>query len=395
MHIGIVSVISTHSLAAYLNLSGNEPQGAGAKGATAPTLLTEELIKRGHKVSVFSLTKELEPNQTYTVSGENLTIYFGGMRKRVKHRILDIYKYERRFLRNKILEVRPSILHAHWQYEHALGALDSKIPVVVTCRDSPIHVLRYMPNTYRLLRLFIALYVVNKCKYLTVTSSYLAKNIKFLSFAKNLDIIPNFEPDWIFSLYKHKRNYDPIPKIVMINNGFQKRKNVETGIRAFQIVRKQIPSATLHLYGYGFDNKGDAYNWAISHSLAENIYFHGLVNFKELMATLSNYNILVHTAKEETFGNTLAEAMAQGMPVVGGNKSGAVPEVVGQNGKAGFLVDITSEKEVAQAILKILSTEETYNRFSQNAREEAFNKFNSETVVTAYEQVYSKVLSKT
>ncbi|MEO6327575.1 MAG: glycosyltransferase family 4 protein [Ginsengibacter sp.] len=393
MHIGIVSVISTHSLSPYLHLSGDEPQGAGPSGATAPTLLAEELIKKGHTVSVFSLTTELELGAEYTVRGDNLTIYFVGARKRVRHRASDIYKYERRYLCNKILEIKPSVLNAHWQYEHALAALDSKVPVLVTCRDSPVHVLRYLPNTYRLLRLLIAVYVVNKATYLSVTSNYLAKNIKRLSFNKKISIIPNFEPDWIFSLYKKEKIYSEIPKIVMINNGFQKRKNVEVGIRAFQIIRKQFPSSTLHLYGYHFEMNGPAYDWALSQNLLENIIFHGLVNFKELMNVLWHYNILVHTAREETFGNILAEAMAQGIPVIGGDKSGAVPEVVGENGKAGFLVDINSEEKVAEAVLKIFSNEKVYNQFSKNAREEAIAKFKAADVVTAYEKIYNNLLN--
>ncbi len=390
MHVGIVSYISTQSLSAYLKLSGNEPKGSN--GATAPTLLVEELVKRGHKVSVFSLTTELKLHETYTVEGDNLTIHFIAARNKVKGQILDVYKLERKGLCKKILEVKPDVLHAHWQYQHSLGALDSKIPVLVTCRDSPLHVLRYMPNAFRLGRLFIALYVINKAKYLSATSDYLARNIKLLSLNKKVSIIPNFEPEWIFSLYKKKRTYDRIPKIVMINNGFQKRKNVEVGMKALQIIRKQLPDASLHLYGYGFEVNGTAHHWALSQGVEENIYFHGQVDFVELINTLSTFNVLVHTAKEETFGNILAEAMVQGIPVVGGKSSGAVPEVIGENGKAGYLVDIMSEEKVAEAILNILSTEEKYNQFSENARAEAELKFKAEKVVTAYEEVYAGML---
>lgn len=390
MHIGIVSPISTNSLSSYLKLSGNEPKGSN--GATAPTLLVEELVKRGHKVSVFSLTTELESGNTCTIKGNLLTIYFGASRKRVKHQILDFYKVERKFLSGKILEVKPEVLHAHWQYENSLGALDSKIPTLITCRDSPLHVLRYIPNTYRFLRLIVALYVISKAKHLSATSHYLAKNIKLLSFNKKINIIFNFEPDWIFSLYKSNRTYSKIPKIVMINNVFQKRKNVEVGIQAIQLIRKQHPSSSLHLYGNGFETNGPAYNWAVSQNLSEGVHFYGSVNFIELMEGLSDYNILLHTAKEETFGNILSEAMAQGIPVVGGDKSGAVPEVIGENGKAGYLVDITSPEKVAEAILKIMSTEAVYKQFSKNAREEALKKFRSADVVTSYENIYANLI---
>ncbi|MEO6454215.1 MAG: glycosyltransferase family 4 protein, partial [Ginsengibacter sp.] len=161
-----------------------------------------------------------------------------------------------------------------------------------------------------------------------------------------------------------------------------------------QIIRKQFPTATLHLYGIGFGIDGPAHHWALAQRLEENIEFNGVIDFKELMNALSSYNILVHTAREETFGNILAEAMAQGIPVVGGNKSGAVPEVVGTNGKAGFLVDITSSEKVAEAVLKILSTEKMYNQFSRNARDEALRKFKAEDTVAAYEKIYVNLLNE-
>src|SRR5690606_32787548 len=192
----------------------------------------------GHTVSVFTLCPELEIGSTDTITGKRLTIYVGSTRKRVKHRESDVYQFERSFLKKCIKEANPDVLHAHWQYEYAWAALDFDKETLVTCRDSPLHVFRYQPSLFRFIRLLIAIYVLYRAKNVSATSDYLAKNIRFLSLKRNVHLIPNFEPHWLFSLYNPQpHHYSKNHKIIMINNGFGGRKNVGVGIKAFQIYR--------------------------------------------------------------------------------------------------------------------------------------------------------------
>jgi L-malate glycosyltransferase len=391
MHIGVVSPINLILLEDYYSSSEGIP--VGYKGATAPSLLVMELLKRGHQISVFTICPTLELGKTSTLYGENLTIYVGSTRSRVKYRIMDFYLHERRFLKNKIIEVNPNILHAHWQYEYAWASIDSKIKTLVTCRDSPIHVFRYQPNLFRFLRFIIAMQVLLRAKYISATSYYLKKNIKLLVVNKKVLIIPNFEPDWLFSLYKYKPDHFQKPhKIVMINNGFGGRKNVSVGIKAFQQYRSNNTKATLHLYGVGFEENGEAHRWSRLNQMDQNIYFHGVKDFKLLMIELTDCHLLIHTALEETFGNILSEAMSLGIPVIGGEKSGAVPWVIGENYKAGILTDIKSPENVADSLQLILNDQETYNLYSVNARMEAVTRFSADNVVTEYENVYNTMI---
>ena len=47
-------------------------------------------------------------------------------------------------------------------------------------------------------------------------------------------------------------------EIIMINNGWDKRKNVKTALRSFKIFRDKIPGAELHLFGEGYGPDGPA-----------------------------------------------------------------------------------------------------------------------------------------
>ena len=50
----------------------------------------------------------------------------------------------------------PDIVHAHWTYEFALGAIESRVPTVVTAHDAPLSILRLNPTPYRLARTVMA-----------------------------------------------------------------------------------------------------------------------------------------------------------------------------------------------------------------------------------------------
>ncbi|TDO19023.1 glycosyltransferase family 4 protein [Pedobacter duraquae] len=385
MHIGIVSHVSTEQLADYLELSGGEP--SGTDGATAPNLLIIELLKCGHSISVFSLTKDLEEGMECVVRGEQLTIYFGAYQKRIRQSALSFFNQERKFIKNKILQVKPEVLHAHWQYEYAWAALDTKIPTIVTCRDSPIKVFLLYKNLYRFIRLLIALIVFRKSTVLTATSAYLVTELKKLGIKKKIHVIPNFEPDWLFEKEMHKADLQS-PKIIMINNGFDDRKNVTSGLLAFQLFRNKYPNAELHLFGNGYDIEGAAYAWATSKNLNENVYYRGYMSFVNLMEELSSFTLLVHPSREETFGNILTESMALGVPVIGGINSGSVPWVIGLDQTGGLLVDIEDPKKIFEGMERIVENESKYSDFRVSARRQAFDNFSAHNVVNLYSELY-------
>lgn len=386
-HIGFSSPVSTLQLAEHLDLTGGEPDGT--EGATAPNLLIIELLKLGYKITVFSLSRDI--TQEVTVRGKNLTIHYFPKRLRARHYTSDFYSKERRYLKEKMQAVKPDLIHAHWQYEYAWAAIDSGIRTIVTCRDSPVKVLFYYKNLLRFLRLIIAYIVLKKAKTVTATSKYLADELKKFGVGVPIHVIPNFEPDWIFETEIIRNKDLKNPKIIMINNGFDDRKNVTTGIRAFQIFRQTYPSAELHLFGHGYKEGEIAQAWADEKGMSENVRFMGYRNFTDLMMELREYTMLVHPSKEETFGNILTESMGLGVPVVGGESSGAVPWVIGENQEGGVLVNINDANDLAAGMLKLISDPAQYEVYCEKARIQSRDNFSVSKVVGAYIKLYQDV----
>jgi glycosyltransferase involved in cell wall biosynthesis len=114
----------------------------------------------------------------------------------------------------------------------------------------------------------------------------------------------------------------------------------------------------------------------------DNISFRGQVNFKEKVALLKNANALLFPIdRREPFGLVMTEAMACGTPVIA-YRNGSVSEVV-EHGKTGFVVD--TKDQMIDAINKISSI----NR--KACRERVEKKFLLKHMVDKYEEIYAKI----
>jgi glycosyltransferase involved in cell wall biosynthesis len=387
MHIGIAGPIHLPSL----NIKYRGDRGAWpiGMGGVPVNHLINGLLELGYKISVFSSSPEIKVGSSFEWHEENLSIYIGPHRVRAKYVCIDFFALESNYIKKAIIKAKPDFVHAHWQYEWALGALKSKVKTLITCHDSPFHVLKAQPDLYRLYRLIMAIVVINRAKYLTAVSDYCKTGLVNLTF-KRITVIPNFEPDYIFSLHKDRTLSTDQISIAMVNNGFTKLKNVTTGILAFNQFRLEYPNSKLHLYGSGFGKSEDAYKWCISSNIpTTNVYFKGECQFRNLMEKLSEADIFLHTSLEESFGMALVEAMAMGIPVIAGINSGGPGYILKDGG--GLLVNINSVKDIKVALDKLIIPS-NYIKQSKLAREVALKRFSKNKVVNQYLEFYQKVI---
>ncbi|MEZ7505864.1 glycosyltransferase family 4 protein [Flavobacterium sp. Arc2] len=389
MHIGITGPIYLPSI--NLGYKGDRTNWPRGMGGVPVNHLINALLELGYQLSVFSSSPEIEIGESFEWHEENISIYIGPYRKRAKLQVFDFFAVEREYIKNIILKVKPDIVHAHWQYEWAWGAIDSGIPTLVSCHDSPVHVFKSQPDVYRLFRLVFAFIVLKKAIFLTTVSDSCKKGLKLITL-KKIAVIPNFEPDKVFDLYSPRTITDnSIIRVVMVNNGFTNLKNVSIGIFAFKSFRDRFPSAELHLFGKSFGIGEEANLWAINKSCSENVFFHGQLNFDRLIREMSAMDVFLHTSKQESFGMALVEAMAMGMPVIAGNNSGG-PEWILKNG-GGMLVDITNAIAVKNALVDIIEPA-IYTKTSLLAREIAVNRFSKDKVVKGYIEIYELITHK-
>lgn len=386
MHIGIAGPVHIPSL--KIQYDGDRSNWPIGMGGVPVNHLINALLELGHQISVFSSSPEIAVGDSFDWHEENLSIYMGPHRARPRYVCKDFFAVESDYIKNAILKARPDFVHAHWQYEWALGALKSGVSTLVTCHDSPVQVLKAQPDLYRLYRLIMSFLVIRKACHLTTVSDYCSKGLKFIT-SKKIIVIPNFEPDEIFNYHKASRVIGSEISIAMINNGFTSLKNVTVGILAFEQFRILYPNTVLHLFGQSFGKGEEADTWCKARLNTENIIFHGAIPFNQLMSKLTEIDVFLHTSREESFGMALVEAMAMGIPVIAGMNSGG-PEWILKDG-GGLLVDINSVDDVKEGLVKLMSPQ-VYSNHSKVARTVAVNRFSKKMVVNQYLDAYKLLI---
>lgn len=400
LHIAILGPIAGSDIQPYLeHSSGNA--SPGYPGAPLTGILIGELLKLGHRVTAITTDSTLPLDcEPMIATGRDFRYIACPARKkawrnngRYLGRIVDLFSFERRALRQIIENESIDIIHAHWTYEFALAALAQRVPHLITCHDSPWAVLRLTKSPYRALRLLMSLQVFRRGGNFSVVSKYLEEELR-----ERLPNIPSIIPNPVAPYVEQFTRCRQLPesrKIAMISNSWDKIKNAERAIIAFNAYKRKEPSAELYLYGNGYGRNEIASQWTAERKIDTGIHFCGRVPHRDLIRQLATMDCLLHPSLEESFGVVIAEAMALGLPVIGGKTSGAVPWVIGEDDSmgtsSGILINVRDTGEITKALHKLF--DEAYPQRSMHAQKRAANFFSASAIASSYEAEYIKILN--
>jgi len=393
MKVAIAGQISLRQLADLLDQPAAVPKGLGG---TPPLPEVRALIARGHNVSLVTLDPDL--TSEVVLRGDRLTVYVGPFRRR--HAARDGFKLERQFVAETLLRCRPNVVHAHWTYEYALGALATGLPTVVTAHDAPLVILRHhLPTTrggplfaqvpvsaHFLIRTTMAALVASRTKRLIAVSPYVEHHFRHaLRYRGEITMIPNMMPSI------SRRPVSPIEhppnegiRFLTILSSWGPLKNGTAAIEAFAQVRAGLYHASLHMIGHGLGPGGPAESWAVERGLADGITFIGPLPHDRVLDSLATADILVHPSLEESFGMAIAEAQLAGVAVIGGAHSGGVPWTLDYN-RAGRLVDVRSTSSLAGAMRELALDSATRSRLARAGADLARQRHDPERLITAIE----------
>jgi L-malate glycosyltransferase len=282
------------------------------------------------------------------------------------------------------------VIHAHWTYEFAMGALSDSRPLIVTIHDAPLTIFRHMPDPYRAVRTVMAARVRIGAHHFSAVSPNLAARLRRQMFIRGpIPITPNVVPTRnADDVAVRRRRWKTAPVLVDIASA-SKLKNVRTLLNAFKTIRTKVPGVALRLVGEGLDANADLATWSRQQDSHHGVEFLGLQTQAEIGNLLSSADLFVHASRHESFGMSVIEALGHGVPVVAGNASGALPWIL-QSGRAGLLVDIDDPEVIAQAAVRVLGTPSIADRLSRNGLVRAQD-FSEGSVVPSYLALYEKV----
>ena len=177
----------------------------------------------------------------------------------------------------------------------------------------------------------------------------------------------------------------------MINNGFTSFKNVKIALEAFKKFNEFSPKSSLCLFGNEMQNNASCHKWAKNNNLDKNVIFYGYIENIKLIKIFHNFDVLLHTSLEETFGNIYLEAMIRGVPIIAGKNSGATPEIIKKNG---LLINVKKCEQIVDALKKYLQNPILWKKIRYKAFNYAKRNYNNKKIIKNYLRLYKKTLKK-
>lgn len=168
-----------------------------------------------------------------------------------------------------------------------------------------------------------------------------------------------------YDYFKKKTDFKITNKLVYLGR-LGHEKNVDVIIKAFNVAQRLNPNLRLDILGDGPARK-PLQSLARNYGLGKKVRFLGAYDIAKVSKTVCNYDCFVTASTIETQGIVILEAMAAGLPVLGVNKL-AVPEVV-LHGKNGYISEPFDVDEMANNMLKIVSSSDRIERFSKKSLE--------------------------
>lgn len=157
------------------------------------------------------------------------------------------------------------------------------------------------------------------------------------------------------------------PNILFVGR-LERRKNVANIIRAFTILKKTTPTATLTLAGKWGEGGTEEIQRELHESrYADDITVPGYITESQKQQYLQQATLFVFPSLYEGFGIPVLEAMDAGLPVVT-SENGSLSEVAG---KAAVYANPAQPRSIARAMRKILESEQLQDQLSTEGRRRA------------------------
>ncbi|MCE5174354.1 MAG: glycosyltransferase family 4 protein [Bacteroidales bacterium] len=397
MKIGIVGYFNPYAVFGYFSEESKSKVRSVNETATAVNVLVKSFLNAGHQVVVF--TGDHNAYEDTTLNGKQITVHVVGFK--IRHRYLHFFilsEYSKK-IRQCILKNLEGveILHAQWTYHFADAccSFTDKVPIVCTARDWAPYVYSTVSGVKAKLlwlqKKWMSRRVLNHSKIHFVSNSYYTQQRIF-------SVHPDYEVPIIFNsiedsyILRERDNYPQHNTFISISPEVDDhRKNCDVLIEAFSLFLHYFPGARLLMIGK-VDFAGNLYqkwkkqNWLI------NVEFPGYVDHARLMELFDEVTCLVHPSLEETFGNILLEGMARRVPVIGGEKSGAVPFVLKQ-GKCGCLCDITNPESIMNAMMKIVTDKSYASSLVNNGTTVLLEEYSGSVVEQKHMQFYESIIN--
>jgi glycosyltransferase involved in cell wall biosynthesis len=165
------------------------------------------------------------------------------------------------------------------------------------------------------------------------------------------------------------RDRRPLRPVFLTSRLLEPLYNVGCVLRAFALIQKEVPEASLTVAGEGW-MRSELEQLARDLEL-RNIEFIGGVPFKDMPAMYDSADVYLTATDLDNMPSSIVECLAAGLPVVT-TDAGGIPYIVTHE-ETCLMVARNDHEAMAAAALRFLRDEELASRIAHNAREHCRN----------------------
>jgi len=191
--------------------------------------------------------------------------------------------------------------------------------------------------------------------------------------------------------FKEKFGIAPDKKIILFLGRLHRIKGLDTLIPAFAEIIKKEPKTVLVLAGPDDENyKREVLKFIDEVNLrTSDIVFTGMLVGEDKTAVYKESDVFVLPSYSENFGMVVVEAMYSCLPVVITKYVGIAPEIIKNN--AGIVIK-KSEKELTEAILKILNNPALAQKMGESGKRLVETEFSPGKIADKWIEKYKNII---
>ncbi len=238
----------------------------------------------------------------------------------------------------------------------------------------------------------------------------------FPQIANRFETVPmGLSPDAFSGCFHNVHPDNPSARRILCVGRISPEKGVHVLLDAFELIVRKYPDASLTIVGPEWvaprgdivdlclekevaDGLAPFYEGSylsqlkqrVSPEAAKRVTFAGLVAHSDVPSFYGNADIYVSPSLYESFGMSVIEAMAAGLPVVAARVKSF--EDLISDGRTGLLVEAANPSAIADAVIKLFENDSLRNSIASVAREMVCRLYSWETICITLMRMYREVL---
>ena len=251
---------------------------------------------------------------------------------------------------------KPDLIICHFAFPTGNTAMkilrEFNIPYIVV-----EHSTGYFTGLYNNFQIKVIKKALNRSSLIVAVSSFLKKKLVNLTNTKVLTI-GNIVDKKFFLLKKKKLNKNKLNFLII--SELVKKKQVLNLVKIFKELNDKNIKFQLRIVGDGPEYKS-IFNYIHKNNLDKNILILGIKKKKEISNLFDKTDYLISCSKVETFGITIAESIAKGVPPIVLNSGGPNDFINPYNS-----IKVDSFNELKKALVEVINKDKKFDKKKMN-----------------------------